>query len=69
MNPSDLPRYIVLGDTILDREKIISVYMDKNRSGRVIVQLQGAEDHHFDGDDAVTLWRTLNPDAGWLTNE
>lgn len=61
----ELPRYIVLGSTILDREKIISVYQHKDIPGRVVVELQGADDHHFDSGDAVKLWRMLDPDARW----
>ena len=61
-----MDRYIVLGDTILDREKIITVYMDKKVAGRVIVELAGAPDHYFDGGDAVKLWRTFDMDAGFL---
>ena len=30
--------------------------------GRVVVQLQGAEDHHFDGGDAHTLWKLFDGD-------
>lgn len=67
MNPSDLPRYIVLGDTILDREKIILIRRDENLAGRVHVEIDGADDQYFDGGDAIKLWRMFDDDPGWLT--
>lgn len=61
----ELPRYIVLGDTILDREKIILIYRDERLTGRVHVEIHGAEDRVFDGGDAIKLWRMFDTDAGW----
>lgn len=58
----DLPRYIVLSDTILDREKIISIYMVKGNPQTLKVELMDAEDHDVTGGDAVTLWRMFDPD-------
>lgn len=63
---SDLPRYIVLGDTILDREKIVMIYRDRENAGRVWVQLlDTSKDQPFDSGDAIKLWRTFDADAGW----
>lgn len=65
----DFPRYIVLGDTIIDREKIVLIYRDEKLPGRVHVEFTGIESHHFDGGDAVTLWRLFDTDAGWREPE
>ena len=63
-------RYIVLGDTILDREKIIMVYHDDKKAGQIWVKLVGVDkDQGFDGGDAIKLWRTLDPDAGWRKSD
>lgn len=65
----ELPRYIVLSDVILDRERIIMIFMDNDRPGVIHVEMDGAERLHFDGGDAVKLWRMFDTDAGWREPE
>lgn len=55
-------RYIVLSDTIIDREKIICIERDPEIAGRVWVSLEGTERRYFDGADARQIWNLFDKD-------
>lgn len=58
--------WIVLSDTVLNKERIVIIERDETEAGRVWVTLEGVIDRrYFDGSDAITLWRMFDKEAGW----
>lgn len=58
-------RYIILSDTIIDREKIVVIERDPELAGRIWVTLINTTPRYFDGADAIQLWRMFDREAGW----
>ena len=60
-------RYIILSDTILDKEKIVMVFRDNDVPGKVWVRFASVQDEAFDGDDGRLLWNAFDPSKNWMS--
>lgn len=59
-----LNRYIVLSDTIIDREKIVMVFRDNDDPTIVHVRFENGQEN-FRGDDARLIWEAFDPGRDW----
>jgi hypothetical protein len=57
-------RYIILTDTIIDREKVVMVFRDADPN-IIHVRFEHTKEEAFTGDDARILWDAFDPSRDW----
>jgi len=60
-----MERYLILSDTIIDREKIVLVFRDNDDPSVVHVRFEHAKEERFSGDDARLLWDAFDAYRDW----
>lgn len=65
---ADALRYIVLSDSIIDREKIFMIERDPHNPGVVKVYFDNSTSEEWDGDNARAIWDAFNPSKDWRNN-
>lgn len=63
MNPSDLPRIIILPMTIIDRGNGMIIERDKHKHNKLWLYFPGMEPHVFEDGEAIELWSFFDRDS------
>lgn len=61
----EFARYIILSDSIIDREKVFMIERDPKDASVVKVYFDNSTSEVWDGDNARTIWDAFDPSKDW----